>query len=273
MGKDVLKNVYWRLPHEIRRSVYKIKYPVRYQSLINLRTELPEKLSLRTYKPFIENKCIFIHIPKTAGTSVSYSLFGRITGTHTTIAEYQLAFKKREFDKFFKFTFIRNPWDRLLSSFIYLKNGGRNKGDYQWAQEHLSSIKDFDDFVIKWVNKKNINKWKHFIPQYRFITTPQNITTLKSLNPDVDFIGFFENIKHDYEYVRNVLKIGEDLIIENKTEGRIGDYRSYYNTKTIEIVSNVYQKDIKFFGYDFENTSLEKQLSNRILRPRNTFNI
>lgn len=254
---NIIRRLYWRLPYEVRRAVYRVKYPIKYQLLQSLRAEIPEKLTQSTYKPFIENNCIFIHIPKTAGISISNSLFGRHTGNHARIKEYKIIFNKKEFNSFFKFTFVRNPWDRLLSAFIYLKNGGRNKEDYLWAEKHLSPYRSFNDFVLQWVNKRNIDKGIHFMPQYKFLTT------LKNFKPEVDFIGLFENIHNDYEYVRNMLHMDRKLIFENKTEGKIGDYRSYYTDKIIEIVFNVYNEDIMFFGYDFENTSLEKQLSNR----------
>ncbi len=255
--KKVIKEIYWKLPYELRKSLFKVKYPVKYQLLKSLRTEMPEKLNFPTFKPFIENKCIFIHIPKSAGTSVNQSIFGHNTGNHATIAEYQIAFSRIEFESFFKFTFVRNPWDRLLSAFIYLKNGGKCKRDYQWAEKHLLPYKNFNDFVMKWVSKRNIIKGIHFLPQYRFLTTP------KSLKPEVNFIGFFENINNDYEYIRKLLHIGKKLILENKTAEKAGDYRSYYNDKTVKIVSDVYAEDIELLGYDFENTFLEKQLASR----------
>lgn len=255
--KKIIKKLFWKLPHELRRLLFRVKYPVKYQLLKSLRTEMPEKLNSPTFKPFIENKCIFIHIPKSAGTSVNQSIFGRNTGNHTTIAEYQIAFSRKEFDSFFKFTFVRNPWDRLLSAFIYLKNGGRCKKDYQWAEKHLFPYKNFNDFVMEWVSKRNVFKGIHFLPQYRFITTPKNF------KPEVNFIGFFENIDNDYEYIRKLLHVGKKLIHENETIGKIGDYRSFYNDKTVEIVYDVYHEDIELFGYDFENTSLGKQLASR----------
>jgi len=257
MMKEIRNKIYWSFSYEFRQTMFMAIHPIEYMLLKSLRTKEPERFKPRTFKPFIENRCIFVQIPKVAGVSISNSLFGYHTGGHVTIPEYQLVFNRKEFDSFFKFTFVRNPWDRLLSAFLYLKNGGRNKGDYQWAEKYLLAYNSFNDFVMEWVNERNITKGIHFKPQYRFLTTPNN------LKPEVDFIGFFENIVDDYQYIRNVLRFGEELKYENKTKGKTNDYRLYYNDKTIEIVSKVYRDDIELFGYDFENTSLEKQLSNR----------
>lgn len=247
-----MKKMYWTLLYELRRLLFRVKNPAKYQLLKSLRTKSPEKLNCSTFKPFIENKCIFTHIPKTAGISIGYSIFGRHTGNHTTIAEYQMAFDRKEFNSFFKFTFVRNPWDRLLSAFLFLKNGGRNKSNNGWAEKNLSSYKSFNDFVMKWVERKNINTIIHFKPQYKFITTPE------ILEPKVDFIGFYENIEKDYEYICNKLFISKKLIFDNKTIKKVNDYRFYYNDKTIEIVSDVYKEDIELFGYKFDNSTIEK---------------
>lgn len=257
MSNDLLNKTYWMLPYEARRFLFKINHRDNYLRLIGLRTAESQKLNSPTFKPFIEHRCIFVHIPKSAGISLGYSIFGRHTGNHTTISEYQIAFDRSEFNSFFKFTFVRNPWDRLLSAFLFLKNGGRNKGDLQWAEQHLSDYKSFDEFVTKWVNRDNIYKGIHFIPQHKFITTKN------PAKPDVDFMGFFENINDDYEYVRNRLGVGNNLIHDNKTAGRNGEYRSYYNEKIKDIVSDVYREDISLLGYNFDNTSLEKQIKER----------
>ena len=167
-----MNRFYWLLPYEIRRKLFKVIHPKKYEYLTWLRTENPVQLNSPTFKPFIDNKCIFVHIPKAAGISIGYSLFGRHTGNHTTIEEYQIAFNKQEFECFFKFTFVRNPFDRLFSAFHFMRKGGRNPDDARWTEEHLSKFNTFEDFVLNWVNEENIQKGVHFIPQYRFITNP-----------------------------------------------------------------------------------------------------
>ncbi len=239
------------LPYNERRILFKFYNPSKYQLLNNLRVNSPKELNSPTFKPFLQHKCIFVHIPKAAGISVGYSLFGRHTGNHTTIAEYQIAFSKKEFDSFFKFTFVRNPWDRLLSAFLFLKNGGRNQTDYNWSHKHLTRFNNFNDFVNGWINRENVNSGIHFKPQYEFVTLP---TKHKH---ELDFIGYYENIVNDFDRIRSKLGIGKKLEYNNKTKSKQKDYRSYYNDKNIGIVADVYREDIDFFGYDFENTSLK----------------
>jgi len=251
MRQEYIKQIYWRLPYKTRQILYALRRPEGYRTLKSLRQNTPSELYSPTLKPFLEHKCIFVHIPKAAGLSIGYSLFGRHTGNHTTIAEYQIAFSKKEFKSFFKFAFVRNPWDRVLSAFLYLKNGGRNQADYNWSEKYLSQFNNFNDFVTGWLNRENIEKGIHFKPQYEFVTLP---TKQKH---ELDFIGYYENIVSDFNYVRNRLGIGKVLEFNNKTESKQNDYRFYYNDKRREIVADVYKEDIELFGYDFENTLLK----------------
>ena len=69
-----------------------------------------------------EHRCVFIHIPKAAGTSLTKTLFAA-PSRHLQYTEYERANPKK-FKKYFKFTFVRNPYDRLFSAYSFLKKGG-----------------------------------------------------------------------------------------------------------------------------------------------------
>jgi hypothetical protein len=67
-----------------------------------------------------------VHVPKTAGVAISLALFGNLAGEHASIRDYQTIYPKSVFERYVRFTFVRNPWDRLLSAFSFLKSGGMN---------------------------------------------------------------------------------------------------------------------------------------------------
>ena len=69
-----------------------------------------------------ENQAIFIHLPKTAGTSISKAL-GLVTSRHVPAEDYYVS-NPNKFSRFFKFAFVRNPHVRLLSSHTFLRDGG-----------------------------------------------------------------------------------------------------------------------------------------------------
>jgi hypothetical protein len=98
-----------------------------------------------------EHQCIFIHIPKAAGTSVALTLFGE-PSRHVPWFEYYQA-NPRKFRKYFKFAFVRNPWDRLVSSYFFLRKGGLCDADATWAAENLNAYSDFGQFVRGWVTR------------------------------------------------------------------------------------------------------------------------
>lgn len=251
-----LERMYFRLPYELRRTLLKTAFPGKYRQLQALRRSPPEGQAA-SLKPFVEHECIFIHIPKTAGVSVNAALFGANTGFHRTIAGYQAIFSRSEFARYFKFTFVRNPWDRLASAYFFLKGGGLHDGDRRWAARHLAPYDSFDAFVHGWVTSDNILLGKHFAPQADYLCLPGKQTT------ELDFIGFFENLHDDYEYVREALGTGQELAAKNVTRGKGRDYRTYYTDEARERVAEVYRRDIELLGYTFDNSSLPTQLERR----------
>lgn len=216
-----------------------------------------ETNSKYSLKPFDEQRCIFVHIPRCAGVSICKTLFCNLAGGHMSIREYQIAFSKSEFNSYFKFTFVRNPWDRLVSAYFFLNEGGLNESDRKWAKENLSPYTDFDSFVKGWVNRENVHSWNHFCPQYTYIFTKGSTT------PMLDFIGRFENLEKDFLYIQKRTGIDSKLLCLNRTEARNKDYKTYYTDATKQIVADVYRDDIEILGYNFDNLALEKQLWNR----------
>ena len=103
---------YWGSPHAVQRSLFSVVAPRAARRTRRLRGRVRDDVNTITLKPFLETRSMFVHIPKTAGISVGLSLYGGKSGDHRTIRDYKLCFSKAEFDSFFKFAFVRNPWDR-----------------------------------------------------------------------------------------------------------------------------------------------------------------
>ncbi len=187
-------------------------------------------------------KCIFVHIPKTAGISITNAFFQNMGGSHRTIKNYLLYFNNKDFKNYYKFCFVRNPWDRLVSSYIFLKNGGMHEGDSKWAKKHLSNCKDFEDFVINFLHNKAVLNYIHFKPQFEFISFMNKIL--------VDKIYKFEDIQSSVDELNKILNTEVILKHQNKSQKAKG-YKKYYNDETMKIVANLYKKDIILFDYKF----------------------
>lgn len=231
------------LPSGVRKEVADWYY--RRRSLIDYNPEqYRTPVFQSSFLPFYYYRCIFVHIPKNAGLSVAYTLFGNTGGSHRKIVDYKVKFSKRTFRKYFKFTFVRNPWDRVVSTYFFLKEGGITDRDRKWSEEHISQFESFNDFVKGWLTLENINASLHFQEQHLFLTDEAG-------NLPMDFIGRFETLEEDFKTVLNHLGIERKLEKKN-TSKRKGDYKSYYNEETRAIVENVYRKDIQLFNYAFE---------------------
>ena len=199
-----------------------------------------------------ENQAIFVHIPKTAGLSI-YTAFDMPMphDTHAPVAAYQAA-DLNLFRNAFVFAVIRNPWDRLVSAFHYLKfqpaaaEDQRWDHDILWSQRYLSGIDTFRDFlqalrIPKF--RRLVVTWRHFIPQHYFITEARTGITVKNLIR-------FEDLEHGLADV--AAKIGLGIEIERRNASWRAIYQTYYNDDDRQFVAGLYAKDIALFGYTFE---------------------
>ncbi|RTI85100.1 sulfotransferase family 2 domain-containing protein [Campylobacter jejuni] len=191
--------------------------------------------------------CIFIHVPKVAGTSIERVVFETdkwLVG-HVRALDY-INQDKNKFESYFSFAFVRNPFDRMVSAFHYLKKGGRNDYDKNWADENLKNFDTFEQFVLALKNKNikdKILSWQHFTPQYKFICD-------ENKNILVNFIGKLENINNDFKIVKNELNFDRNLIHSNSSKHEI--FSNYYNEKTYNIIAELYKEDFALFDYDLE---------------------
>ncbi len=250
-NKQQLLTLAWLLPHDIRRSLIKQVMPKEYWRILSTRSEL-EKSFRHTENEFTyglqgnhKTKSIFVHIPKCAGISMANSIYGHAV-PHSTITDYQIMFGKEIFDSYFKFTIVRNPWGRLVSAYTFLKKGGFDKNDKLWAKQHIFPYKSFEDFVKNIPYNKELLLWPHFTPQYKWILSPLNSSPL-------NHIGKLENLNSELLYLSDKLNL---LPIKNKiinSSNNSRHYSEFYSEKTKNIVADLYRKDIKLLGYNFEN--------------------
>lgn len=203
-----------------------------------------EKISDYPYrKYFLAHQCIFIHIPKNAGTSVLSSLAGHhFHRDHCTYREYQAA-NPELFIKYFKFCFSRNPLDRLASVYRYLSLGGNKDDDLYFTNKIHDTFTTFDRFVVEYLDENIIHEHRLFMPQYLYVFDH----TGKLM---VDFVGKFENIDEDYQHIARKVGLHEALPKRNITPGRKrGHSELFTNPEVLEKVVRLYEKDFALFGY------------------------
>ena len=228
--------------HDARRFLFSVVAPGHFRRYQARRISTGAKRS--SYDGFDRTRSIFVHIPKAGGVSVAVSLYGNRAGSHTSIAAYQLVFSAAEFQSYFKFTFVRNPWDRLYSAYRFLVAGGMNDLDRSWAETHLAGVRDFEAFVLEALPRRSIQRAVHLRPQIRFL---RNSITGKI---GVDFVGRFERFDEDFATVAQ--RLGKDVSLPHMNGSRFqGDYRLPTRRGCDPSSNSVYAADINAFGYQF----------------------
>lgn len=178
---------------------------------------------------------------------------------------------KSEYTQAFKFSFVRNPYDRIVSSYVYQKESILNfyiecetkqkRFPYEATLypefenvkclADLEELYDFDYFMsyIKRIFDYNqiMADDSHYLPQIHFTHKPVSQTYfVKTL----DFIGRFENLKEDYAKVCKFLDV-QPKNLPHLKKGNRKHYKDYYSDETKALVTELYKDDIINFGYKF----------------------
>jgi hypothetical protein len=199
----------------------------------------------QVFRPcFQETKSIFIHIPKAAGTSIARSIYGMNVG-HRKASDY-IAISDSEFKKYYRFSFVRNPWDRAISAYNFVKQGGTSLVQPLPNNIYKSSMVDtFDTFLTEWLQHQDLGEIDVvFEPQYKYIFDYDE-------NLLVDFVGKIENIEIDLKKIESKINRKIEMKNLNKSNRTTNPYHSEYTNESFEIISKIYAKDIALFNYDF----------------------
>ena len=104
-------------------------------------------------------KCIYIHIPKTGGMSIETILGENIKNLHQQSIKikhgtpFEWDYPKYWKD-FYTFTFVRNPWDRVVSSYLFnLKMANKNSTQHDRDKIKKYGIKGFNQYIINNLKK------------------------------------------------------------------------------------------------------------------------
>jgi hypothetical protein len=206
---------------------------------------------------------LFVHVPKTAGTSVvrclrpyahepSGYLVNRVLercGIHVNLLPGPHRWRRfrphhsavtirrhlpsRIFERMFKFAFVRNPWDWLVSYYhFHLQCPKHHRHTYV---RRLGSFAEF----VRW----RVERQRR--PQADFLTDRDGRLL-------VDFLGRYETLHDDFGAICRRLGIQCELEWHNRSER--GDYRTYYDDATAALVAEHCRPDIEAFGYTFDGT-------------------
>jgi hypothetical protein len=210
------------------------------------------------------HKFVFIHIYKTAGTSIARGLapynvspYKRRTARflkrigipfpsqwhtglsveHKTAIEARAQLGKGVFDRYFSFAFVRNPWDWQVSIYRHVT---RNKEHSQHAR--FVRFGNFNSYV-RWLCEGDSTE-RDLRGQVDFLQDENGKQV-------VDFVGRFESLPSDFELVCQKIGIEAQLPRLNTAQHQI-DYRAFFDNRSVDMIAARYAEDIQRFGYEFE---------------------
>ena len=146
---------------------------------------------------------------------------------------------KDKYNSYFKFSFVRNPYDRAVSAWKYVKSFVRKNRSDLYSKPYANKLQNFKDWIL--YDFASNGRYGKYGCQFSF-------------TEGCDFIGRYENLEEDYKFVMS--QISQDLYIpmpkRNQSENT-SHYSEYYDKETKKIVSLLFEKDIQNFGYKFES--------------------
>lgn len=202
-----------------------------------------------------DEKIIFIHIPKSAGQSIE-AFFGRkwtpsaeTRGKnpdmwperfprHTPWIRYERIYKTHTYRAF---AIIRNPWSRMVSSYIYeQKMAGRGIGIEKPNRRLLAAGGSFEDYV------RHADRDSFFIrPQVSWLRNAEGQIA------EIDLLRF-ENLAVEFKRLAQKYNLKEEILPHvNRAKTNYRHYSEYYTKETRSLVYDLYAEDIEAFDYSF----------------------
>ena len=198
----------------------------------------------------IQKRFLFVHIPKTAGNSIQSVLrdysedelvalrseqdgverFGLRNPRykikkHSTLAEYRAALGETQFGNLYKFTCVRNPWDRMVS---YYFTPRQNTAAWDRKKFRTIIVKALSAAEYLGLNQDKEDPFQN-----------------------VNYIMRFENLVDDFRIVCRALDISPATLPQYNRSNR-EHYSSYYDDELRELVRARFAAEIERFGYTFE---------------------
>jgi len=205
-----------------------------------------------------KHKFLFVHVYKNAGMSISKGLspfavsrYQRETvrvlkqmrlpcpmrwdptpyETHATASDLISLMGRAEFNSFFSFAVVRNPWDWLVSLYFYVLK----KPDHH-LHRLFKEQGSFQNYIC-WQCEGGLPLQKDFI----FSQDGEQL---------VSFIGRYEELDRDFKHICMKVGVSADLPQLNVSR-KTRSYKEYYDDRLVQMVREKYQPDIDLFDYRF----------------------
>jgi chondroitin 4-sulfotransferase 11 len=182
----------------------------------------------------VRDDVIFVHIPKTAGTSIGHWLGGKHIMGHPKL---ETLLEHPGNDDRFTFTVVRNPWDRALSGWMYLFH---KKDRTTIFQEYIDEtpVPTFEEFIFSLDKVKTGDTW--------FTGATPQVEWFRS---GVDTVLRFETLERDFRNIKE--RLGNFKRLPHLNASEHSHYREYYTPETRAYVAEIAEEDIREFEFTF----------------------
>jgi hypothetical protein len=154
---------------------------------------------------------------------------------HVKAKQLRAALPRETFDGYFKFAFVRNPWDWQVSVYHYV----RQRLDHP-DHDLFASFGGFGDYLDWRINDQGAELQTEFV-----LSNSGELL--------VDFVGHYDTLAADFATVCD--RIGIEASLPHVNRSAHGSFRDYYTPETRALVAQAYRDDIEYFGYDFETAA------------------
>lgn len=196
-----------------------------------------------------ELKTIFVHIPKAAGSSITKALRQlnkeRNRKKSPKIAKHAKAFEIKYllgedvWEEYFKFAFVRNPWDLMVSSYKWWRQKAQILPGHKKTSDKIRKM-SFEEFIKSKYGSYMINeRYGNF---FDWLTDDNKII--------VDYVGKVETINQDWQKICEINNFRK-IKIPHVNKSQRDNYQKYYNRDTKKIIEKRFIKSIRKFNYYF----------------------
>lgn len=214
-------------------------------------------------------KFLFVHIHKTAGSSIRNSLLRYVPESY--FLGYDHSFidvipDPSIYKDYFKFCIVRNPYERLVSWYYSILNLRANNTLKTYITNNSINFSTFLDCTDIVYETQHYSRYNKVIINNPLLENAPNLPYPKSLSFNqldyisrdqqlaVDYIGRFENLNLSWKHICDTLNI--DVPLSNDKVGNwrkeaCSTYRDFYRSEDIIKAQKLYHKDINYFNYDF----------------------